>query len=135
MIAAFFVPDSVAPQAIVDITHYVVFALAPLGFFAVGVNLASEAEEGGFRFPPPLTRPVATIAGLRLIAAPILLTLLALPLFALPSTYRILAAMPSGINCLIVAHAYGLDLRLTSSAIAWTTSIVLTVGLVASFVA
>ena len=40
--------------------------------------------------------------------------------------------MPSGINSLVVAHAYGLDLRLTSSALAWSTGIVLAVALVAA---
>ena len=42
--------------------------------------------------------------------------------------------MPSGINSLVVAHAYGLDLRLTSAALAWSTSIVIAVALVVAAV-
>jgi predicted permease len=41
--------------------------------------------------------------------------------------------MPSGINSLVVAHTYGLDLKLTASAIAWTTAIAVAAALVASF--
>ena len=35
----------------------------------------------------------------------------------LPDAYLLAAAMPTGINALVVAHAYGLDLRLLASAI------------------
>ncbi len=41
-----------------------VFAMLPLGFFVVGVTLASEAEEGAIKFPPPLTVPVAVAIAL-----------------------------------------------------------------------
>jgi predicted permease len=42
------------------------------------------------------------------------------------------AAMPSGINSLVIAHAYGLDLKITSSALAWTTTVVIAGALVAA---
>ncbi|WP_353865032.1 hypothetical protein [Svornostia abyssi] len=42
---------------------------------------------------------------------------------SVPDAYHLQAAMPCGINALIVAHVYELDLRLTSSAIAWSTAI------------
>jgi predicted permease len=32
--------------------------------------------------------------------------------------------MPGGINGLVIAHAYGLDLRTSAGAIAWGTAIV-----------
>ena len=32
--------------------------------------------------------------------------------------------MPAGINGLVIAHAYGLDLRTSAGAIAWGTAIV-----------
>ena len=38
--------------------------------------------------------------------------------------------MPAGINGLVVAHVYGLDLRLTSAALAWSTGIVIAAALV-----
>ena len=59
MIAAVLAPDALAPDVLVDASRVLVFALVPLGFFAVGVTLATEAEEGGVRFPPRLTPPIA----------------------------------------------------------------------------
>jgi predicted permease len=47
-----------------------------------------------------------------------------------PDAYLVQAAMPTGINSLIVAHAYGLDLRLISAALAWSTGIVIAAALV-----
>ena len=40
-----------------------------------------------------------------------------------PDAYLVEAAMPTGVNALVVGHAYGLDLRLTSAALAWTTAV------------
>jgi predicted permease len=131
VIAALLAPDSLAPDALVDASHVLVFLLAPLGFFAVGVTLASEAERGSLPFPPPVTPPVAWALVLRLLAAPALLFLLALPLIDLPDEYLIQAAMPTGINALVVAHAYGLELRSLAATIAWSTAIVIVGALVA----
>ena len=41
-------------------------------------------------------------------------SLLAAPLIDLPGPYRLLAAMPCGLNSLIVSHAYGLDMRIVA---------------------
>ena len=38
--------------------------------------------------------------------------------------------MPSAISSLIVAHATGLDLRLTAAAVAWSTALVVAAALV-----
>jgi hypothetical protein len=46
-----------------------------------------------------------------------------------PDAYLVQAAMPSGINSLVVAHAYGLDLRLTAAVLAWSTASVVAVAL------
>ena len=43
-----------------------------------------------------------------------------------------MAVMPAGLNSMIVAHAYGLDLKTTAEAVTWTTAIVVVVALVAS---
>ena len=43
-------------------------------------------------------------SALRLVVAPLLLWLLALPLIDLPDPYLLLAAMPCGINTLLVAN-------------------------------
>ena len=79
--------------------------------------------------PPPLTRPVMVSLVSRLAIAPALLMLLAAPLIDLPAAYRLLAAMPSGINSMVVAHAYGLDLEITAEAITWSTAIVVLAAL------
>jgi hypothetical protein len=122
-VLALLAPDSLAPDSLVDISRVLVFAILPVGFFAVGVQLAAEAEHGDLRVPPPLTRPVAAAVGLRLVMAPALLFGLALPLIDLPGPYLLLAAMPCGINTLLVAHVYGLDLRITAQAVTWSTAI------------
>jgi predicted permease len=132
VVAAVIAPDALAPDVLVDASRVMVFALVPLGFFAVGVTLAAEADEGKVPFPPPLTRPVGAALGLRLLLAPALLYLLALPLIDLPGPYLLLAAMPSGINTIVVAEAYGLDMRIAAGAVAWSTAIVVVAALVAS---
>ena len=40
-----------------------------------------------------------------------------------------MAAMPSGLNSLVVAHAYGLDMEITAEAVTWSTSIVVVAAL------
>jgi predicted permease len=128
-LAGLFAPHSLAPEALVDASRLLVIALLPLGFFVVGSVLEEESQEGGLRLPPPLSAPVAAIVLTRLVVAPGLLYLLALPLIELPDAYLLLAAMPCGINTLIVAHAYGLDSRITAEALAWTTGIAVCVAL------
>lgn len=132
VLAAIVAPDSLAPDSLVDASHVLVYALVPLGFFAVGVILAQEADDGSFAIPPPLTAPVGVAIGLRLLVAPALLFALSLPLIDLPDPYLIQAAMPAGINTLVVGHAYGLDLKICSAAVAWTTGLVVAAGLVSA---
>ena len=47
-----------------------------------------------------------------------------------PPAFLLQAGMACGINSLAVAHIYGLDLRITAAAIAWSTAIVLTAAAV-----
>jgi hypothetical protein len=129
-LAGLLAPAWMAPDALVDVARVVVFAMLPLGFFAVGVTLATEAEEGQLRFPPPLTKPIATALVLRLAIAPGLLYLLAVPFFALPPAFLILAAMPAGLNSITLAHVYGLDVRYAAGTIAWSTAVAIAAGLV-----
>lgn len=114
-------PEALAPDVAVEIAGYVVIALLPVGFFVLGVNLAAESREEGARALPAFSRPVAVALVLRMGVAPGLLLLASAALVSLPDAYLLQAAMPSGINALVVAHAYGLDLRLTAGAITWTT--------------
>jgi predicted permease len=123
-IAGLLAPDALAPPVLVDISQALVVAILPIGFFAVGATLAEGAERGQLPFPPPLTRPVALAVASRLAVAPALLVLLAAPLIDLPAAYLLLAAMPTGINSMVVAHAYGLDMEITAEAVSWSTAIV-----------
>ena len=123
-IAALLAPDALAPDVLVDASRVAVIGLLPIGFFAVGAILAEEAEEGYLTLGNPLRPPVSVAILLRLVVAPALLFVLALPLIDLPDPYLLLAAMPSGINTLLVGHVYGLDLRLSAQAVAWSTAVV-----------
>ena len=117
-------PDALAPDVLVDAAEVLVFAVVPVGFFILGVNLATEGAEGQLAFPPPFSAPVATVLVLRVVVAPGLMVGLAAATVDVPDAYLVQAAMPSGINSLVVAHTYGLDLKLTASAVAWTTTVV-----------
>jgi len=128
-IAGLLVPDALAPQVLVDLSQVLLVAILPLGFFAVGATLAENAEHGNLPMPPPLTKPVLVALGSRLILVPALLILLAAPLIDLPAAYRLMAAMPSGINSMVVAHAYGLDMEITAEAVTWSTAIVVVAAL------
>jgi predicted permease len=108
----------------------VVIAILPIGFFAVGVTLAAEAESGRAKFPPPLTAPVAVAVLLKLLLPVAILFGLSTAFIEVPHAYLTQAAMAAGINNLVVAHEYGLDRRLAAAAIAWTTAIVVSVGVV-----
>jgi malate permease and related proteins len=134
VLAGLLAPRALAPDALVGAAHAVAVALIVPGFFALGVHLMHEREDGVLVFPPPVTAPVAAALGLRLVVAP-LLVLGASAVVHLPAAYLVQAAMPSGVNTLVVAHTYGLDLRLTASAVAWSTAIVVAVAAVGSAVA
>jgi malate permease and related proteins len=133
LLAGLVAPEALAPQAIVDVAKAcAAYALLPVGFFILGVNLMGEREEGVLRFPPPFTAPVATSIALRMVVAPGLLLALAAITVGVPDAYVVQAAMPSGINSLVVAHLYGLDLRLAAAAVAWSTAIAVAAALVLS---
>jgi len=122
-IAAIIAPASFAPDLLVDISRGFVVALLPIGFFAVGAVLGEEVEEGTLELGSPFHPPVGAAILLRLLIAPGLLFLLSLPFIDLPGPYLLLAAMPCGVNTLLVAHVYGLDAKLAAQAVAWTTAI------------
>jgi hypothetical protein len=131
-IAGILAPASLAPDIAVDISRVLIVALLPIGFFAVGAALAEEqAESSGEVDPDATAASIGLILVLKLIVMPLVLWAISLPLLDLPDTYLLLAAMPCGINALIVAHLYGLDHRLTAKAVTWATGIVLVVALAA----
>lgn len=129
VVAGLLAPPSLAPAPLPAISHVVVAALLLLGFFAVGVHLSSERREEGAPLLGWPDRRVGVAVLLRLLLAPLLLAGLAAPFIRLPSAYLLQAGMPSGINTLIVGHAYELDLRLISTIVVWSTLLVLVGGL------
>jgi predicted permease len=131
VVAGLLAPDALAPDVLLDAAHVVVYAMLPCGFLLVGIALATEAEEGALAFPPRFDAAVAAAMGLRLVAAPALMLALSAIIIDVPDAYLLQAAMPSGINALIVSHASGLDLRLAAAAVTWTTAVVVVVGVVA----
>jgi predicted permease len=128
-IAGLLAPSALAPAVLVDVSQALVVAILPIGFFAVGATLAEGAEHGELPLPPPLTRPVMLVLAVRLALVPALLMLLAAPLIDLPPAYRLLSAMPTGLNAMVVSHAYGLDNKIVAEAITWSTAIVILAAL------
>jgi hypothetical protein len=81
-----------------------------------------------------MTAPVAVAVVLKLTLPVTILFALSSAFVEVPRAYLLQAAMAAGINNLVVAHTYGLDRRLAAAAIAWTTAIVVAVGVVAKLV-
>ena len=127
-------PAALAPDWAVHASRVLVVAILPIGFFAVGVTLAAETDEGQAKFPPPLTRDVVAALALKLVIPPLVVLGLSSLLIDVPNAYITQAAMASGLNNLVIAHSYGLDRKLTAAAIAWSTAVVAAVGLVVALV-
>lgn len=134
-LAALAAPDALAPNSLVDIAEVASIGLLPVGFFVLGATLVVESDGGRLALRPRLTRPLAVIVGVRVLVAPAVFAGLVLVTGTrVPSAYRVQSAMACGINALVIAHAYGLDLRLTAAAIAWSTAVVVPVAVVAGLV-
>lgn len=128
--AALVAPDALAPDVLVDIARVAIVAVAPVGFFVVGVRLAAER----IGLPRALRAPVAVVVGLRIVVAPLLMLGLATTVGGVPDAYLLQAAMPVGVNTLVVAHAYDLDHTIAAAALAWSTALALAAALVAAAV-
>jgi predicted permease len=135
-VAGLLAPPELAPEWAVDATRGLVLAAVPIGFFAVGVALAGEAGgEGRARWlPAPLDAGVGGAVVLKLLVPPAILLSLSALVIDVPDAYLLQAAMPTGVNTLVVAHAYGLERRIAAGAIAWTTTAVVLAGVVAALV-
>jgi predicted permease len=127
-------PAALAPDVLVDASRVLILCVPVLGFFAVGVTLAEEAEEGALKFPPPLTPQIGTAIVLRLLVAPALLFALAAPFIDLPAAFLLMSTMPAGLHIVVLAHVYGLDVPFAAGAIVWTTMVSVPVLLVASVI-
>ncbi len=135
-VAGLAAPAALAPGWAVDATRALVLLAVPIGFFAVGVALAGEGffarTTGGMRkaFEPAV---IVAVALKLLVPVAVVLGLSAL-LIGVPEAYLVQAAMPTAVNTLVVSHAYGLDRRIAAGATAWTTAIVVSVGVIAALV-
>src|SRR5262245_22849388 len=103
VVLALIAPDALAPDVLVDASRILVLCVPVLGFFAIGVTLAEEAEEGAMKFPPPLTPQIGVAILLRGILAPAILLGLAVPFIDLPAAFLLLAAMPAGLHIVVLA--------------------------------
>lgn len=125
-------PKELAPDALLHLAHALVYVTIPVAFFIVGLTLGGESEEGALSFPPALTKPVGVVLALRMAVAPLLLFGLAALVIRVPHAYLLQAAMPCGANSVVVAHLYGLDLKITASAVAWSTMIAIVLAILVS---
>lgn len=130
-VAGLLVPRAWAPHVLVLAAHDVVDVLLVLGFFAVGVFLSAERRADGARLLERPDRRVGLALTLRFGVNSLLLLLASLAGIGIPSAYLLQAVMPSGINSLIVGHAFGLDQRLIATVIVWSTTLVLLVAALA----
>lgn len=126
LIAGLLVPDAWVPEWLLDVATIAVYATLPLGFFAVGATI--QRLRGDDTRPP--RKAVALVVVLRIVVAPALFALTVLVLPSEPRAFMLQAAMPCGINALVVGHAFDLDRGLIATAIAWSTGIVLAGALV-----
>jgi hypothetical protein len=127
-------PDALAPDLLVDASHVLVLCVPVLGFFAIGVTLAEEAEDGAVKFPPPLTPQIGVAILLRSVVAPAVLFALSAPFIDLPGAFLLMAAIPAGLHIVVLAHIYGLDVPFAAGAIVWTTMVAVPVLLAASVI-
>ncbi|HWD66125.1 MAG TPA: AEC family transporter [Solirubrobacteraceae bacterium] len=130
VVAGLLAPAAAAPPVLVHAAHVVVDVMLVIGFFAVGVYLSSERRDDAAPLLERPDRPVTVALGLRFLINPVLLALVSAVGVAIPSVYLLQAAMPTGINSLIVGHAFGLDQRLIATIIVWSTIVVLAGGLI-----
>lgn len=126
---ALIVPNSWSPEWARDITHWMVYAILPAGFFAVGIVVRHESEVDKLSFPPALTKPVAAITVLKLSFLPLFLVAISAWVAKVPTAFILQAMMPTGVNNLLLANNYGLDRKITASAIVWTTLVTVLIAL------
>ncbi len=132
VIAGLLAPASAAPHVLVSASHVIVDALLPLGFFVVGVTLSAERREEATSLIELPDRRVVVAVLLRHLIPVGLLAAASATIVKLPSAYLLQAAMPTAVNTLVVGHAYGLDQRLIATVIVWSTTAVITIGLLAT---
>lgn len=133
VLAGLVAPAALAPDALVDASRVLVYALLPLGFLAIGMTLADERRTGASG-SAPFTRAAGLAVAMRLVVAPLLLLAVAAPFIDVPAAYVLLAATPVGLSSVVLAHEFGLHLRVSAAAIACTTAVALPIAVGATLV-
>jgi predicted permease len=121
-----------APPWLASIAQDVIVALLPVGFVVVGVQLSAQNEGGSILRGPDgrvISPEIALVLVLRLVVAPLLVLGASVAALDLPHAMLVQAAAPSGLNGMLVAHRFGLDLRPVAGSIVWTT-VIMTVGVI-----
>jgi predicted permease len=127
LILGLLAPKGWVPDWLLHFATYCVYATLPLGFFAVGATIVRLRDNSSV-VP---SRVTATTLALRILMAPALYAVLYFTVLPRePHAFLLQAAMPSGINALVIGHAFELDRGLIATSIAWSTSIVLVFALV-----
>ena len=132
MVLGLLAPDALAPGWAVDASNVLVVLLAPLGFFALGVYASTSGE--GERFPPALSAPVVAAVLVKLTIPVAVVAGCAALIHDVPDAFIVQAAMPTGLNALLLVTAYSLDRAIISGAIVYSTLAVLAWGLAAAAV-
>ena len=127
-LAGLIVPTSLVPHLLLDVRRVVIDALLVIGFIVVGISLSAERREDEAPLLELPDRRIGAALVLRFATNVGVLSLASLTGLAIPTAYLLQAAMPSGVNALLVGHAFGLDQRLIATAIVWSTGAVLLVG-------
>ncbi|MBO9534383.1 MAG: hypothetical protein J7513_15530, partial [Solirubrobacteraceae bacterium] len=121
LVAGLLVPEGWVPDWFLDVATWLVYAILPLGFFAVGVTLMRLRHAGD----QPPRAAIALPLVLRNVAAPglfLLLGVLVLP--DEPRAFALQAAMPCGLNALVIGHAFDLDSGLIATDITGQSRVV-----------
>lgn len=125
MVLAVLAPDALAPDLAVSLAEAAAVAMLPVGFFILGAHLAEVPLRAA-------ARPIAAAVVIKLALFPAVVLACSVLIVRVPDAYLLEAAMPAGINSLLVAHAFGLDLRLTAAVVAWTHLLVIAAAGVAA---
>jgi predicted permease len=129
MVLGLLAPDALAPDWAVDASNVLVVLLAPLGFFALGVY--ASAGTGG-RLLPALSRPVVAAVLVKLTVPVAVVAGCAALIHDVPDAFLVQAAMPTGLNALLLVAAYSLDRAIIAGAIVYSTLVVMAWGLAAA---
>lgn len=129
VIAGLGASPSLAPSPLPAIAARVIDALLVCGFFAAGIYLSSERRDEDAPLIERPSGPVLLALGLRLLVAPLILVGLSTVTLRVPTAYLVQSAMPTGLNSLVVGHAYRLDLRLIASVLVWSSLTVIAAAL------